>query len=346
MTTLVKPSLKAEAIHSENVWALAWSNDRIVTGSLDGTVKLWECNSAISLHATSKPYRFGVTSIASTQDGLIVVASYQNGIISFMSGNDMKEFNKVEAGLMETYSICLSPNDDVLATGTQKGHINIWSMPSPQLLSVNDNDDMFLDPAASNINNHKNEKVATLETNNNFILSCIFNVDAKLAVSSFDGMVNVFDVMTQKIVHKIQAHALPVRSVKYSPDGRLLYTASDDRHVGVYDTVSGTVINNFSHKGMCFTLDTAPDGRHFVVGCADSTVCLWDLGMQRKLQSFEQHQNIVWGVCYKKNIHDTAGVSASSTAGRRDDDAKMDQQQQRKQVFASVGDDALLQLYE
>ena len=116
-------------------------------------------------------------------------------------------------------------------------------------------------------------------------------------------------------------------------DGRLLYTASDDRHVGVYDTISGTVINNFSHKGMCFSIDTAPDGRHFVVGCADSSVCLWDIGMQRKVQSFEQHSHIVWGVAYKKNnTHNDHTLSDSSGF--------------KKQIFASVGDDSLLQLYE
>ena len=189
---------------------------------MDGTVKIWDCDNSISLKGTSKSHRFGVTSIASTQDGSTIVASYQNGMINFFNSQDMKEFNKIDAGLMETYAICLSPNDDVLATGTQKGHINIWSMPTlqPQIVQSND-DDMLLDPSITEVqnsaSNHKNEKVATLETNNNFILSCIFNVDAKLACSGIDGMVNVFDVMTQKIIHKIQAHALPVRSVKYSP---------------------------------------------------------------------------------------------------------------------------------
>ena len=97
----------------------------------------------------------------------------------------------------------------------------------------------------------------------------------------------------------------------------------------MYDTTSGTLINTFSHKGMCFSVDTAPDGRHFAVGCADSSVYLWDLGMQRKVQAFEQHTNIVWGVSYNKNGHN----GHDSSHGR-------------KQVFASVGDDALLQLYE
>lgn len=237
----------------------------------------------------------------------------------------MKEFNKIEAGILESWTVCLSPSDDVLATGTQKGSINIWSMPTNQLAATDD--EMLVDSADQPSN--KNEKVATLETSNSFILSCIFNVDAKLACSGMDGMVNVFDVTTQKIMHKIEAHSLPIRSVQYSPDGRLLYTASDDRHVGVYDTTSGTLINTFSHKGMCFSVDTAPDGRHFAVGCADSSVYLWDLGMQRKVQAFEQHTNIVWGVSYNKNSHNGHDPSHC-----------------RKQVFASVGDDALLQLYE
>lgn len=67
-----------------------------------------------------------------------------------------------------------------------------------------------------------------------------------------DGISNIFDLKTQQIIHKIEAHALPARSNVFSPNGALLYTASDDRHVSVYDTKSGRVIQSFSHPGMTF----------------------------------------------------------------------------------------------
>ena len=196
---------------------------------------------------------------------------------------------------MEAWTLALSPDDGAIASGNQNGDINIWSMQD------------------------SHEKVATLETNNKMVLSVSFSKDALLASASMDGFLNVFDVATQTIVHKVEAHSLPIRSIAFSPDGRLLYSASDDRHVSVYDTLSGTAVNRFSHRGMALSVAASPDHRHFVVGGSDSSVYLWDLGMQKQVQSYEQHNGQVWGVSYA--------------------------QRREKSLVASVGDDALLQVY-
>jgi WD40 repeat protein len=68
----------------------------------------------------------------------------------------------------------------------------------------------------------------------------------------------------------------------------------------VYDTISGTLINSFAHPGMALNVDASPDHRHFAVGCADHNVMLWDMGMQRHIQSFDQHSDSVWCVGYDK----------------------------------------------
>jgi WD repeat-containing protein 61 len=142
-----------------------------------------------------------------------------------------------------------------------------------------------------------------------------------LACAGIDGVVNIFDMNTQQILHKLEAHALPIRSIAFSPEDDLLYTASDDRHANVYDVRSGALVGSFSHSGMAYSVDTSPDFRHFAVGCADYTVSVWDLGMQRRVQKFDTHTDQVWGVSYDKSDH----------SGRR---------------FASVGDDATIQIYE
>jgi WD repeat-containing protein 61 len=294
MANLVKPGNKVEQAHTDSVWTVSWAEGNVLTGSLDGTVKVW--NKQPTLQATSQPQKVGVNSVVALKDGSQAVASYQDGMIRFFSLPDMTEVDSIDAGMLEAWTVCLSPNDDVLVSGTQKGSVNIWSMQEGH------------------------EKVATLETHNKFILSSAFSADVKLATAGSDGFVNVFDLETSQVVHKLEAHALPVRSIVFSPDGSLIYTASDDRHVSVQDTKSGTVVNSFSMSGMAFAVDASPDQRHFAVGCADHSVSVWDLGMQRKVHGFEPHNDQVWGVSFDR----------SDGTGKR---------------FASVGDDAVLQLY-
>ncbi len=59
-----------------------------------------------------------------------------------------------------------------------------------------------------------------------------------------------------------------------------MFAASDDKQVSVYDIQMNRAVGSFEQKGMATSVDASPDGRHFVVGSAEGTVILWDLGMQ------------------------------------------------------------------
>lgn len=56
-----------------------------------------------------------------------------------------------------------------------------------------------------------------------------------VASGAMDGIINVFDVATGKLVHTLEGHALPVRSLCFSPNSQLLLTASDDGQIKIYD---------------------------------------------------------------------------------------------------------------
>lgn len=293
-----RPVIKADGAHADNIWSVTWSHGDLITGSLDGTIKIWSVsNDSITSKFQSSKQRVGVSSLAAVQDGSIAAVCYQDSVIRFYDLINKREVASIDPGLFEAHSISFSPADDVLVSGNNRGGVNVWTMQEGH------------------------EKVATLETDNKQILSTAFSIDAKLACAGIDGVVNIFDMNTQQILHKLEAHALPIRSVAFSPEDDLLYTASDDRHVNVYDVRSGAMVSSFSHSGMAYSVDASPDFRHFAVGCADYTVSVWDLGMQRRVQKFDLHADQVWGVSYDRSDH----------TGRR---------------FASVGDDAMIQIYE
>lgn len=294
---------KIDAAHSDGVWAAAWSQGDIVTGSVDGSVKLWdfqpndEGNRELSCKFTSKPSKAGVVSIAAVQDGSTAAVSYQDSTIRLFDLIERKESALIQPGFSEAWAVCLSPGDDVLASGNSRGAINIWSMQEGH------------------------ERVASFETNNKFIMSTCFSIDGKLASGGVDGVVNVFDMSTQSVVQKIEAHAMPIRTIAFSPDGDLLYSVSEDRHAHVYDMRSGSLIKGFSHPNMVLSVSASPDERHFVTGCGDASVYYWDLGLQRLERSMRTHRDMVWGVA----------CNPSDTSGRQ---------------FVSVGDDGALRIYE
>ena len=56
-----------------------------------------------------------------------------------------------------------------------------------------------------------------------------------VASGAMDGIINVFDVATGKLVHTLEGHAMPIRSLAFSHSSQLLLTASDDGQIKIYD---------------------------------------------------------------------------------------------------------------
>lgn len=129
------------------------------------------------------------------------------------------------------------------------------------------------------------------------------------------GSLRILDIQKGAyIFYDAAAHALPIRQLAFSPDGTLIYACSDDRHVTVFDIKSQSNVGSFSHPGMALSVDAAPDERHFLVGGADHSVTLWDLGMQRAVTRLTaQHTDQVWAVQYG-NYGNIAGSTSSSNS--------------------------------
>ena len=291
---MYQPSKRLESAHRDPIWSVHWSpGGEVLTGSLDGTVKCW--NGDLDSVGISKPEVMGITSVVSFNEGSTAIMCSQDGNIRVLKIPTLERIGSIEAGLQEAWTVCLSPSNDVIASGNHKGAVTMWSVDSC-------------------------ERALSVETNSGFILNLAFSPDGlQLSTVGTDGLLNIIDIATQSVVQRIDAHSLPSRCVKYYPDGDLVFTASDDRHVAVFDTRSGTPINSFSHAGMALSVDVSPDLKHFAVGCSNHTVAIWDIGMQRMFQSLNaQHTDPVWSVSYSLDGHQ----------------------------LASVGDDSLLQLYQ
>lgn len=77
-------------------------------------------------------------------------------------------------------------------------------------------------------------------------------------------MIKLFDIETGKIVTTLEGHAMPIRSLTFSPDCRHLITASDDCHVKIYDVPTGELISTLSgHGSWVLNVAFSPDNRHF-----------------------------------------------------------------------------------
>lgn len=118
------------------------------------------------------------------------------------------------------------------------------------------------------------------------VVCCVrFSADGRYVATGCNRSAQIFDVRDGKKVCELQDESvqdkegdLYIRSVCFSPDGKLLATGAEDRRIRVWDIESRKIRNTFDgHEQDIYSLDFARTGRVIASGSGDKTVRLWDI---------------------------------------------------------------------
>jgi WD40 repeat protein len=105
-----------------------------------------------------------------------------------------------------------------------------------------------------------------------------------------------------------------VYGVAFSPDGRLLATASG-MEARLWDLATGEDLRSLTgHNGSVLGVAFSPDGRLLATGSTDKTAWLWDLATGEDLPILRGHDGSVLGVAFSPDGRLLATASDDSTA--------------------------------
>jgi WD40 repeat protein len=103
--------------------------------------------------------------------------------------------------------------------------------------------------------------------------------------------------------------------VAFSPDGRLLATASADGTVRLWAVPTGEAKATLrGHTDSVGHVAFSPDGLRLATASADATVRLWDATTAERLLTFSGHTGGVWRVAFSPDGAWLATASADGTA--------------------------------
>jgi len=305
---LITPTLiKRLDNHQSAVVSVAFSPDgqRFISGSVNGSVLLWDVATAKPIDPSLSTRGSGIESVAYSPDGSLVASAGQDERISIWNaatGEIERNIAHGHEGLVTC--ITFSPDGTLLASGGLDRHVFIWDTSSGRLVEELKDENRIASLAWSP--DGKTLAVGTFGSTVSFwknegqwmpddglyglshpVRSMAWSPDGKLLVLGLGSNANdpaggdviLWDYDSRTKISTLPDDTTRVQTVAFHPSGKFLAVGWDDATI-VFLDVQGQILGRpFIAHGRSAVTSIAfnPDGRYLLSGGLDRTVALWNL---------------------------------------------------------------------
>ncbi len=243
--------------HGRDVWHLAFDarGRRLASASHDGTVRIWEVDSAQLVHVLRSESDSGPAAMVSR----VAWVDGDSQLLTADFGGELKRWDATNGALLERRRVhegailemVLAPDGRGMATASADGTALLWAEAG------------------------RGEPVV-LQGHERALGSVAFGpAGRRVVTASEDGTARVWDLEGRSLATLVGGSAA-MWSARFSADGRWVFTASDDGTIQAWapEVVEGAVAQ-WSHEGPVLGLWPDPKGQWLLSTSSDATARLW-----------------------------------------------------------------------
>lgn len=281
-----RPPLTADAVpaapfagHTGHVLALAVDGTRILSGSADRSVRLWDAATGKELRRY-EGHTDEVLAVALAADGRRALSGGSDRTVRLWDLASGRELGRFAGHTERVSSVALAPDGTRALSGSWDQTLCLWDL-------------------------ERGVEVRRLVGHTGWVTSVAVAPDGRRALSgSYDGTVRLWDLTSGRELRRLEGHGREVYSVAFAPDGRRAASGGNDHAVRLWDLDTGREVRRLDgHANAVVRVAFSPDGRHLLSGSsqyeqADHTLRVWDAATGKALHSFPGDPAGVWSLAF------------------------------------------------